>query len=194
MKRRPCLLAAFAMLFAVPARQAAAEGGTWFDELMRRLAAIPARRASFSEEKSVAALTVPLISHGVLVYRRPNYLEKITTDPRPETLIVNGDQLSLATMGQKPRVFSLESQPVAAALVDSVRAALAGDVPGLQRFYRITASGGLTSWTLLLTPIAPSLARVLRNVTLTGAGTDIRGIRISEANGDGQSMTITEQR
>jgi hypothetical protein len=190
MMLRRTLLQALPLLPALPA---AAQTGTWLNEVMRRLAAIPARQANFLEEKRIAALRQPLISRGRLIYIRPAYLEKITTEPRPEALIVDGDRLSISTGGEAPRVVSLQSRPAIAGLVDGVRAAMAGDLPGLQRFYRVEAQGGLAGWRLILTPVFPPLARVLRAVALEGGGSAISSIRIVEANGDEQITMISEQ-
>ena len=75
-----------------------------------------------------------------------------------------------------------------------MRAALAGDLPALQRYYRIEAQGSLAGWTMLLTPATPPLARIVRSVSITGRGTELTGVRITQANGDEQSMVITGMR
>lgn len=172
---------------AAPAQPAAA---SWLDMLMQRLARIPARRADFVEQKQIAALTRPLVSRGHLLYVRPAQLEKITTAPQPETLIIDGDQLSISTEDAPPKTLSLASAPAIAGLVEGVRATLAGDLPGLRRLYRIVAEGGLGHWRLTLTPARPPLARLLHAVTIEGAQTDIRTITVDQANGDRQVMTI----
>ena len=176
------------LLLAVPA---AAQTNTWFDELMRRLAAVPARQASFTEERRIAALSTPIVSHGRLTYRRPDRLEKITTDPVSEILIVDGDRLSIQTGGQPAKVFALSDVPAIAGLVDSVRAALAGDLPSLERYYRIEVRGGPDAWTMLLIPVSKSLAGIVRSVTISGRGAELSAIRFVQTNGDEQSMTIT---
>jgi hypothetical protein len=181
------------MLPALPAIAQPTESA-WLNSLMQRMAAIPARQAEFVEEKHIAALSQPLISRGQLIYRRPSYIAKITFSPRPETLIANGDQLSLGSGNAAPRTLSLASYPAVGVLVDGIRAALAGDLPTLRRFYRILVEGNPTAWRLVLTPTAPSLARFLRTLTLEGSNTVVRAIRIRETNGDEQGMTITPVR
>lgn len=190
---RALRLILLAILASAPAL-AQATNTTWLASLMKQMATIPARQAEFVEEKHIAALNQPLISRGRLIYRRPSYFAKITTAPQPETLIVNGDQLSLGTGNAAPRILRLASHPAIAALVEGIRAALAGDLPTLRRFYRILAEGDPTAWRLVLTPTAPSLARFLRSVTLEGSNTVVRGIKIRAANGDEQGMTITPVR
>jgi outer membrane lipoprotein-sorting protein len=163
----------------------------WLELLMQRMAAIPARQADFVEVKRVAALQRPLTLHGHLIYRRPSYLEQITIAPQAETLIADGDQLSIQSGHNDTRIVSLASQPVIAGLVDGVRATLAGDLAQLRQFYRITAQGRVAAWRLILTPIQPELANVLRSVILEGADTDIRTVNVVAANGDEQDIVIT---
>ncbi|HEX4262019.1 MAG TPA: outer membrane lipoprotein carrier protein LolA [Acetobacteraceae bacterium] len=190
MPRRRALLAGGLSLAAIgPA--GAQPSGAWLDTLMQRLSEIPSRRADFTEQKRIAALAQPLASRGRLIYVRPAQLEKITDAPRAERLIVDGDRLSLSTGGGAARVLSLAASPLVAALVEGVRATLAGDLAGLRRLYVIAAVGGLAGWRLILTPARPPLTRVLRSVTINGAGTDIRAIAVEQTNGDRQLMTIT---
>ena len=164
---------------------------SWFGQLMHRLAQIPSSQSDFVEEKQIAALDRPLRSQGRLVYRQPAHLEKITTAPQPETLIVDGDQLTIRTGDGMPKIFSLANEPAIAGLVDGVRAALAGDQTTLQRLYHIEVQGSPVEWRLDLSPRSAPLTQVLRSVTIDGAETAIRMIRIDQANGDTQTMTIT---
>ncbi|MGH7101589.1 MAG: LolA-related protein [Acetobacteraceae bacterium] len=170
---------------------AADPAGNWLEVLMQRLAQIPARSANFTEEKQVVALTRPLLSHGRLFYVRPKWLEKITDAPQPETLLVNGDRLSLTIGGGAPKILSLASVPAVAGLVDGVCATLAGDLPWLRRFYRIVAAGNMSHWRLELSPAGPPLTGLLRTVTIEGAGIDIKTIAVKQVNGDREVMTIS---
>ena len=63
--------------------------------LTRNLAAVPERRVRFSEERRFAALDQPLHSQGILLWRRPDVLEKHTEAPQPETLRVEGDRVEV---------------------------------------------------------------------------------------------------
>ncbi len=157
---------------------------------MRRLAAVPESRASFVEDKTVAALAQPLRSQGWLAYRRPAYLEKATTEPVPENLLVDGDRLSLLVQGQQPRLIDLNAEPALAALVDAVRGTLSGDLTALRRSYALALQGHPDAWRLTLTPLRPPLTDMLREVVVEGAGTALRSVRTVQANGDRSVMTI----
>jgi hypothetical protein len=158
---------------------------------MQRLAAVRESHASFSEQKSFAALTLLLRSSGQLAYRRPAYLEKLTLEPQRESLVADGDRLTVADGSDSPKVIDLESQPVVRALVDTIRGTLAGDLPTLQRTYAVRMTGSPASWELTLTPTEPAVARLVRDVVIDGAGAELHVVRITQANGDEQRMMIT---
>jgi hypothetical protein len=158
---------------------------------MHRLAAVRESRARFVEDKTLAALAQPVRSEGWLVYRRPDHLEKTTTGPVPESLMVDGDRLSVMAEGEQPRLFDLATQPALAGLVEAVRGTLAGDLPALRRTYTVAMRGDLAAWRLALAPAGPPLTDLLRQVVVEGAGTTLRRVAIEQANGDRSVMTIS---
>jgi hypothetical protein len=160
------------------------------DTLMARLAVVPNRRATFTEERHFAALTTALHSEGWLLYQRPSFLQKMTTGPVVENLTVQDDTLRDTPANQGERIISLSSQPVIEALVDAVRGPLSGDLPMLRKHYQVTASGTLDSWHLALLPTEEPVRKMVHDVAIDGAGTEIRVIRTTQANGDTQTMTI----
>lgn len=165
----------------------------WLDGVMAGLAQVGERRATFEEERRIGALTRPLVSHGLLVWRRPGHLEKTTIAPRPEALVVDGDRLTLTAGGDAPRTVSLASQPQIAALVEAIRGPLSGDLAGLRRVFTVQPEGAAAAWRITLTPIEPQVAALVRSVTVEGAQATIRVITTEQSNGDVQRMTITDQ-
>jgi Outer membrane lipoprotein carrier protein LolA-like len=160
------------------------------DALMARLAAVPQRRATFTEERHFAALTTALHSEGWLLYQHPSFLQKMTTGPVVENLTVQDDTLRDTPANQGERIVSLGSQPVIEALVDAVRGPLSGDLPMLRKHYEVTASGTLESWHLILLPTEGEVRQMVHDVAIDGTGTDIHVIRTTQANGDTQTMMI----
>ena len=182
------------LLTAVSAPSVLANGDVpppdWIGELMHRLSVIPERHETFREVKQFTALDHPLVSEGRLLWRRPSHLEKITTAPEPETLVVDDEQVTLATFGEPPRKIALDNRPEIGALVDAVRGMLAGDLQLLARSYRVLPSGAPSAWRLDLTPRNAQVQGFLRDIIVEGAGTGINSVRIEQANGDVQVMTI----
>src|SRR5271166_1056257 len=160
------------------------------DELMQMLARVPESSASFAEVKVIAMLTRPLHATGRLLYRRPAHLEKVTLEPQPERLVVDGNRLTLTEANETPRIIDLDAEPAIRALVDAIRGTLSGDLAALRRSYAVTMEGGVSDWRLTLTPSDPGVARLVTRTTIAGAGTALRLVQTTQANGDEIRMTI----
>ncbi len=177
------------MLCLVPSPALAAELDV--AELMARLAAVPERRATFHETRRFSALDRPLESTGRLLYRRPGHVEKLTTWPEPESLVIDGDRLVLTSGNEPPRVVDLSGQPELRTLVEAIRGPLSGDLAALQRAFTVRAEGTPGAWRLDLSPLDPRAARFLRRVGIAGAGADVQEVLLVQANGDEQRTQIT---
>lgn len=157
---------------------------------MRRLARVRQSRALFTEEKTLAALRMPLRSSGRLAYRRPDWLEKVTEWPREDVLSVRAGRLSLTT-GGATRTIDLAAEPAIGALVEAILGTLAGDLPGLRRWYHVAATGTPADWRLTLRPRAAALAHFVGEIAIAGTGPRLTRLRMVEANGDTSVMTIS---
>jgi hypothetical protein len=197
--RMPLRRRRFALLLltaALPQRRAVAQASPHppaapIDELMQKLAQVAESDASFAEDKILAMLTIPLHSTGQLRYRRPAHLEKITHEPQLESLVVDGNRLTLTEANQAPRVIELDSEPAIRALVDAIRGTLSGDLAALRRSYNVVMAGSVSDWRLTLTPTDPRVARLVTRTTIAGAGTALRLVQTVQANGDEMRMTIS---
>ena len=169
---------------------AAAENAPSLDAIMARMAATPARTATFREQRHFAAIEGALESAGTLSFR-PGHLEKITTWPQPERLEVDGDRLILTQGADPPRVIDLAATPELRTLIDAIRAPLTGDAQALRRAFTPTTAGTMDNWTIDLTPRDPAAAKLLRTVRLTGQNDAITTLTLTQTNGDQQTMTIT---
>ena len=157
---------------------------------MASLASVPQRSAAFREQRRFAALDAPLQSSGALSYRK-GYLEKVTTWPQPERLVVDGDRVIITAGNQPPQVIPMSAAPELRALIDAIRGPLLGDAAALQKAFRATTGGTMADWTLDLTPKDPAAAKFLRGVHLQGHDDQVDRLTIAQANGDEQTMTIT---
>ncbi len=157
---------------------------------MAALASVPRRHGAFTETKQLAALTQPLVATGELTYIRPSHLEKRTLQPQPEDLVVDADRLAITGPDGHERRMDLSGQPELRALVDTIRATLAGDLATLQRNFRLTLAGTAQSWRLILLPADARLAELVTSVTIDGTGADPRVIATAQPNGDATTLTI----
>lgn len=161
--------------------------------LMRALAAVPAAEARFTEVRRLQVLTAPLELRGTLRYVRPDRLERRVQAPYVETILIEGGRVSVDSPSRGVRrSYALASLPAAYALVESLRATLAGDFAALERHYQLKLAGTREDWLLGLTPRDPGVAAMLAEVRLHGAGSRITRIEYDEALGDRTVITLRE--
>ncbi|NMG67509.1 outer membrane lipoprotein carrier protein LolA [Azoarcus indigens] len=182
----PRLLATLALLLAAAPAPAAGWG---LEQLMATLADNRGGRVSFVETRYMALLDAPIESSGELVYVAPSRLERHTVKPRPETMVLDGNTLQLSREGQTHTV-RLRDYPEAAALIDSIRATLAGDRAALEKTYALKLSGGAERWALDLLPADPAVARLVSRIRLAGNNGEVREVDIFQADGDRSMMRI----
>lgn len=189
-----CLLAAL-MLSVLP-HAATADPPTlapeWgLPQLMAGMHEVHSATARFVERKFVRLLKEPLQSSGNLIFNAPDQLQKQTLAPTPARLTVIGNRLTIQQPDGKTRDLSLSEFPEIGALVESIRATLAGDVATLMRYYTPTLTGDAADWLLVLEPRDHRLRELLTAIRMRGEGTSIRGIETEERDGDRTEMTIT---
>lgn len=189
MPRRRLILA-LPMLAPALSRAAGWEGPFTLALLCENLAAVPERRARFTEERRFAALDQPLLSEGRLLWRRPGLLEKHTEAPEAETLRISGDQVEVIRPGQPTRALSLASQPQLRAFAEAMRAPLAGDLATLERLFEASLTGSPAAWQLRLRPRDARIRQAMAGLEIEGALAEPREIRLLQPNGDSQLLRI----
>jgi Outer membrane lipoprotein carrier protein LolA-like len=178
-------LAGLSAQLAVPAFAAADD----LDDVMHLLAARRHGEVSFVEQKFIALLKRPVESSGELLYDAPNRLEKRTLEPRPESLLLVDNVLTVER-NHHARVLDLKSYPQVLPFVESIRATLAGDRGALERLFRLEFSGNLARWTLKLVPRDAEVAKTVAEVQIDGMRDDLIKVEIREADGDRSLMTL----
>lgn len=180
-------LACVALSLASAAPALAAEWS--IDALMASLAKAKSGRATFVEKKYMSILERPVESSGELLYTAPDRLEKRTVKPRAETMLVDGDMLSIERGRQKHSV-QLQEYPELAGFIESIRGTLAGDRKALERVYQLSLEGDAERWTLNLRPSDIRMAVNIHRIQITGSRDIVRGIEITQTDGDRSVMTI----
>jgi Outer membrane lipoprotein carrier protein LolA-like len=183
-----------AVAFAASCRAADGEGtaDAWgVQQLMAELGRVQQSHARFVEHKYLKVLQTPLELTGTLVYTAPDRLVKRTVTPKPETMTVEGGRLVIERNG-RARTLRLEDYPVLWGFVESIRATLKGDLPALDRFYRVALEGGPPRWTLSLTPKDAKMRTLVDGIVIGGGKGRIGSVEVNEANGDRSVMQVTE--
>ncbi|MBE0622661.1 MAG: outer membrane lipoprotein carrier protein LolA [Burkholderiales bacterium] len=159
------------------------------DQLMRSLAQIRSDHASFVEKKFIAILEQPVESSGELFYTAPDYLEKRTIRPKPESMILDHGTLMIERGGKK-HTLQLQDYPELAAFIDSIRGTLAGERKALERNYRLSLEGTAERWTLQLLPLDEKIQAVVKRIRIAGVRDAVRSIEITQTDGDSSLMLI----
>jgi len=159
------------------------------DELMRLLAARRHGHVRFTEVQVLGVLKRPLLSSGELSYDAPDWLEKRTLNPRPETLVLSGGVLTIRH-GEHTRTLTLAQYPQVAPWVESIRATLAGDRSALERYFHLEFSGSLPHWSLVLVPVERAPGDTIAAIHITGEGAAMRTFEIRQTDGDHSLLTI----
>ncbi len=175
-------------LFALPAW---AEG--WQPaQLMELLAQKKTGKATFTEKKTIGILDQPVVSSGKLSFTAPDKLEKITLTPQHESLMLDGDTLTIERPDKRTMTVNIKNHPEAAMFIESIRGTLAGDLSALERFYQVELTGAADSWQLKLTPKQEDAGTVFSGIRIAGSQADVKTIHLEQRDGDHSEMTITQ--
>ena len=160
-------------------------------QLMAGLAKNPQGAATFTEKKFIAILEQPIESSGELLFIAPARLEKRTLKPKPETMVLDGDTLTVER-GRRKHVLQLKDYPEVAGMIESIRATLAGDRKALERVYHLALNGSNERWTLVLIPLDPRVGAVIARIRMEGVKDVVHSVEILQTDGDHSLMTIEQ--
>jgi hypothetical protein len=175
----------------ITALASAADAGAGLTDLMQRFAERRHGRAAFVERQYLRVLDRPLESSGELFFSAPDRLEKRTLKPKPESLLLEKGTLSVQRGGRNYTIAARDF-PQVAALVDGIRATLAGDLAALELAYTLTYEPVGEDWTLTLVPRASKAAALIARMRIAGHLDAVREVTVLRANGDRSVMTIHE--
>ena len=145
--------------------------------------------ARFVEERFVAGLDQPLRSSGTLSFSAPDRFARTTLEPRPESMSVEGNTVTLKR-GGRTRQMTLDAVPEATALLEALRGTLNGDLATLQTYYTARVDGNAARWKLTLQPLAQRLGTQVRQLDIEGQGPDLKSVEVWLAGGDRSVMSI----
>jgi hypothetical protein len=157
--------------------------------LMALLAQRKSAEARFTEERTVSSLDGPLYSKGTLSFTAPDRFARVTTEPRAESMEVQGNT-AILKRGGRTRTMALDTIPELASLVDAVRGTLSGDAATLTKHFKVDVGGDAARWSLAMVPIDSALARQVARIEIVGQRTDVRSIDLRLAGGDRSLMQL----
>ena len=183
--------AALCFVFAIALPPVVARAAPFtVEQLMQTLAQRGPESARFVEKRYLAILdNKPVESSGELRYVPPDRMEKRTLKPKPETLVLAGNQIVVERGAQK-HTLRFSDYPDIAPFVESIRGTLSGDRKALERVYRLELHGDSERWTLMMLPSEAKLATIVQRIDVTGSRDAVRSISILQGDGDRSVMTI----
>lgn len=184
----------FLLLLCLPALCRAEEAPTWdVRQLMLGLAQVKEARGKFVELKFLSVLNRPLESSGTLLYQAPSHLEKHTLAPKVVSLVLDQGVLTIDSKAHNIKhTLVLQDYPAIWVFVESIRSTLAGDLPTLERFYKIELDGDAAHWNMRLLPIELKTREVMSEIRINGHGNWVDNIETLESNGDYALMKVVE--
>lgn len=185
MKTRFIEIAAAALLLAGTAPAWALN----LSEVTLLLAKNKSGEARFTEERTVSNIDGPLRASGVLSFEAPDRFTRSTTEPRAESMEVQGNTLLLKRSG-RTRQMTVDAIPELSALIEAVRGTLTGNAVLLDKFFKTQVDGTPARWTLTLVPRDARLATQVRELKITGLQGEMRSVELWMAGGDRSVMAI----
>jgi len=191
-RARLALLLLATWISSALAADGASPDGWNLERLMQELGQVKTARGRFVERKHLSILKTPMEFSGTLLYVAPDRLEKRTLSPRPESLVLERDVLTMEDGDRKRRrTLVLHDYPVVSVFVESIRSTLAGDLPTLARFYDVDLAGSEQQWRLTLRPVDPKMRDVVSEIRIGGEGNWVSRVEVVEPGGNRSVMTVT---
>ena len=148
---------------------------------------MPGLSARFREERRLALLKKPLVSHGTLHFAPPDLLVRHVEEPVESTVLLRGDALMISTPAGN-RTFRVDANTLVRAFVDTFRLLLSGDAPALREIYRIhferVEGGAMGEWRIRLEPRRTPLSEVVAFIDLRGIDRRVMEMHLRELSGD----------
>lgn len=170
------------LLLAAGAAAADPAPGT-LEGLMAGMARASGVLAEFREVKTLALLSAPIESRGVLHFVPPDRMVRRTLEPAPSWLVVDGGRVLFRDdSGEAP--VDLSGDPSARQFVDHFTAIFRGDLAALRERYEVRFEAEAPRWRLVLEPRDALLRRFVASLTLSGDGEGMREMVLVERDGD----------
>lgn len=170
-------------------------------KLMEQLSEVKFVKLNFVEIKQSIFLVTDITIEGEMEYRAPDYIAKNTNSPFTEKVVIDGDSMVIKRTTKPGKVeateqiqkYSVQSQPLLKAVVESIRAMLAGNFDTLAENYTFNIEGQEDDWSLDLLPKEQEILDHIEQINLKGEGVRIKEFLTVQADGDESLMSLTYQ-
>ena len=150
--------------------------------LLHRLARPAPATTPFVEVRFSQLLDRPLVSAGTLEYTDKDSLVRTVTSPVQERTEIHGETVTIKRGTNARQQISLNQVPELRSLISGFAGLLSGDTDGLMEAFRLSATGDNSHWRLTLKPIDMRVARLVRDITVTGTLNEPACVTTTETN------------
>jgi outer membrane lipoprotein-sorting protein len=145
----------------------------------------------FDQTKQLTGLKKPLASNGRFCLVADKGVVWQTLQPFPNTLRVTRDEIVQTQDGRIAMRLDTKQEPAVRLINGVLFSLLAGDMTQLETLFEVDGTVRGNSWNAGLKPREPGLAKAIAGIALDGDAY-VRGITISEPNGDRSSIRFTD--
>jgi hypothetical protein len=160
------------------------------DVLISKLARPTPTTIGFTEIRFSSLLVDPLVVSGTLVYDARGVLQRSVEAPYRERTTVRDESVRVERDGEAARTFPLRRAPELRGLLTSMAGLLAGDSSSIAEHFDVSAAGGDEDWRLDLTPSDDRLREHLRDIVVTGSGSQAHCFIIRDQRGGADFMLL----
>jgi outer membrane lipoprotein-sorting protein len=154
-----------------------------FLELMARFSQSGVVRARVEETRTLALLSEPIETEGVVYFAPPSRLARYTTRPGKSRVVVNGTRVAFSDETGH-RTMDLEGSEVAQTLIGNLMFLLRGDAAALRERYVIAFRTARAGWELDLEPRSRAVRALIERTVFRGEGSSVSSMETIETNGD----------
>ena len=172
--------AALILLISVASTLTAASDDDLLTQLAERARANATVTGSFTQQKNIAGLPLPLESAGLFNYSKQEGVVWRTTEPLQSVLNISAAGL---------RFDNNKAVPGSSVLAETLLGIFTGDLSNLAQYFSTDVSGKPADWKIVLTPQSETVAEQVTQITMTGADFT-EHIAIQEASGDSTDITL----
>lgn len=162
------------------------------DEVSQRLGAVKVLRAEFTQQRTVAGLSRPLLSSGTMLLAREQGLWWHQSQPFELTVTLTPRALTQEVAGERPQRLTADDNPTLFQFSHLLASLFQADVAALQSRFAIDLMPHGDGWQMELTPRAAPLNQVFRRIRLTG-GALLDEIQLEEKRGDTTRIRFVKQ-
>jgi outer membrane lipoprotein-sorting protein len=164
---------------------------TVLDDVKAQISIQGQQRGNFSQEKTIAKLSKPLLATGNFIYIPERGLLWSIEKPYASDTLISQKLMVQSVKGKVILKTDATNQPGYLAVSRIFMALISTDIKALEKDFRIAGKIDGSSWQLILTPKSGLFANFAKTITIRGEK-HLQQISIAEKNGDSTNYHFSD--